>query len=95
MAIIGVDIVHVNTQRVAIPFTVKGTLELDDQISSTMIEFSDESSSAQVAASTVTAGTATFSFVHPGYAEPGMHTLTVAVTGGASVKSNLFVVVPR
>ena len=92
MAIVGVSIVHVNTQRVGIAFTVKGTFELDDQISATMIEYSDEVNPAQVADSTVTAGEATFSFVHPGYTEPGTHTLTVSA-GGVSAKSNLFVVV--
>lgn len=94
MAIIGVTIVHVNTQRVGIAFTVRGSFELDDLISATQIEYSDETNPATVAAATVEAGEATWSFVHSGYAEPGMHTLSVALVGGISAKSNLFVVVP-
>lgn len=90
--IIGITIDHVNTQRVGIAFTVRGAFVLDDQISATALEYSDEVSTATVADSTVTAGEATYSFVRPGYAAPGMHTLTVSA-GGVSAKSNLFVVV--
>lgn len=91
--IIGLTLNHINTQRVGIAFTVRGEFELDDNISATSVEYSDESSTATAAAATVTAGEAVYSFVHPGYAEPGQHTLTVSAAG-VSAKSNLFVVVP-
>lgn len=93
MAISGIALVHVNTQRTNIPFTVRGTFELDDQISTTEIEYSDDVNTAQLASPVITAGDATFSFVHPGYPAVGTHTLTVAIVTGLSARSNPFDVV--
>jgi hypothetical protein len=93
MAISGIRLVHVNTQRVNIPFTVRGEFLLDDQISTTMIEYSDDVNTARPAASMITAGDARFEFVHPGYDAVGTHTLTISLVTGLSVRSNPFDVV--
>lgn len=93
MGIASIVLTHVNTQRVNIPFTVKGVFELDDSISTTEIEFSDDTNNARLASPVITAGDATFSFVHPGYPAVGTHVLTVSIATGLSVQSNPFNVV--
>jgi hypothetical protein len=96
MAITAIRLIHINTQRVNIPFTVVGHFELDDEISAATIEYSDDVNTARPAAPTIVSnGEAKFSFVHPGYAEVARHTLTISLANGVSVKSNPFDVVSK
>lgn len=82
----------VHTQRLKVPFTVRGSYEIVEASSVGPLMYSDDSGAAQPAVALAPL-VGEFSFVHPGYATPGERLLYITV-GGRVAASNAFKVLP-
>ena len=87
-----ITIATVNTQRVKVAFTVKGTFAYDEPVSN--LQYADDKGALHPTnAVLVKPDVYSFSFVHPGYTKAGTYRLSVGVPGGVIVASNQFKVV--
>lgn len=84
--ITAITMTPVNTQRIGVAFTVRGTIQY------AALAYSDDGGTM----GTLIPETFAYSFVHPGFTSTATaQTLTVGVPGGVSVKSNAFKIVAR
>lgn len=84
--ITNITVTPVNSQRVGVAFTVRGTF----QIAAGALTYTDDKG---VPVAIPVRETFTYSFVHPGFNAAGTQTITVGVPRGVWAKSNAFKVI--